>query len=66
MCLCTFEHFHFVYRAFVFFSSPIAKELVDHIKKDTTVLSRIGGLREVTVSYLFIYLFISSSINFVG
>ncbi|XP_031124657.1 SNARE-interacting protein KEULE-like isoform X4 [Ipomoea triloba] len=38
-------------KAFVFFSSPIAKELVDHIKKDTTVLSRIGGLREMNLEY---------------
>lgn len=34
-------------RAFVFFSSPIPKELINHIKKDTSVLPRIGALREV-------------------
>lgn len=34
-------------RAHVFFSSPISKELVAQIKKDSTVLPRIGGLREV-------------------
>lgn len=36
-----------VERAFVFFSSPISKELVMHIKRDTTVLPRISALREV-------------------
>lgn len=40
--------FH-LYRAFVFFSSPIPKELVSHIKKDGTVLTRISALREVAV-----------------
>lgn len=34
-------------RAFVFFSSPIARELVMEIKKDAQVLPRIGALREV-------------------
>ncbi|KAK3021183.1 hypothetical protein RJ639_045561 [Escallonia herrerae] len=34
-------------RAYVFFSSPIPKELVNRIKNDTSVLPRIGALREV-------------------
>ncbi|KAL0331383.1 UNVERIFIED_CONTAM: SNARE-interacting protein KEULE [Sesamum angustifolium] len=33
-------------KAFVFFSSPIAKELVSDIKGNGSVLSRIGALRE--------------------
>ncbi|CAI8587836.1 unnamed protein product [Vicia faba] len=41
-----------VYRkAFVFFSSPIARELVLEIKKDTLVLPRIGALREMNLEY---------------
>lgn len=40
-------------RAFVFFSSPIPKELVNHIKSDTSVLPRIGALREVNIFILF-------------
>nr|GMD75007.1 transport Sec1a [Ipomoea batatas] len=38
-------------KAFVFFSSPISKELVNHIKRDTSVLSRIGALREMNLEY---------------
>ncbi|KAF3448419.1 hypothetical protein FNV43_RR09132 [Rhamnella rubrinervis] len=38
-------------KAFVFFSSPISKELVGHIKKDPTVLPRIGALREMNLEY---------------
>ncbi|PNY04212.1 SNARE-interacting protein KEULE [Trifolium pratense] len=38
-------------KAFVFFSSPIAKELVMEIKKDTLVLPRIGALREMNLEY---------------
>ncbi|GAU46673.1 hypothetical protein TSUD_184610 [Trifolium subterraneum] len=38
-------------KAFVFFSSPIAKELVTEIKKDTQVLPRIGALREMNLEY---------------
>ncbi|XP_019172626.1 PREDICTED: SNARE-interacting protein KEULE-like, partial [Ipomoea nil] len=38
-------------KAFVFFSSPITKELVNHIKRDTSVLSRIGALREMNLEY---------------
>ncbi|XP_019252325.1 PREDICTED: SNARE-interacting protein KEULE isoform X2 [Nicotiana attenuata] len=38
-------------KAFVFFSSPIAKELVSYIKRDSSVLSRIGALREMNLEY---------------
>nr|GMD75005.1 SNARE-interacting protein KEULE-like [Ipomoea batatas] len=38
-------------KAFVFFSSPISKELVNHVKRDTSVLSRIGALREMNLEY---------------
>jgi hypothetical protein len=39
----------YLWRAFVFFSSPISRELVNLIKKDTTVLPRIVALKEVVV-----------------
>ncbi|EEF51007.1 SNARE-interacting protein KEULE [Ricinus communis] len=38
-------------KAFVFFSSPISKELVTHIKRDASVLPRIGALREMNLEY---------------
>lgn len=38
-------------KAYVFFSSPVSKELVSHIKKDTTVLNRIAALREMNLEY---------------
>ncbi|KNA14722.1 hypothetical protein SOVF_105040 [Spinacia oleracea] len=38
-------------KAFVFFSSPITRELVGHIKKDATVLPRIGALSEMNLEY---------------
>lgn len=38
-------------KAFVFFSSPISRELVAHIKKDATVLPRIGALIEMNLEY---------------
>jgi hypothetical protein len=38
----------------VFFSSPIQKDLVSQIKKDLSVLPRIGALSEVTLIFLFI------------
>ncbi|CAN4077887.1 unnamed protein product [Withania somnifera] len=38
-------------KAFVFFSSPIAKELVNYIKRDSSVLSRIGSLREMNLEF---------------
>ncbi|GAA0150901.1 membrane trafficking regulatory protein [Lithospermum erythrorhizon] len=36
-------------KAYVYFSSPIPKELVARIKNDTSVLPRIGALREVKI-----------------
>ncbi|XP_058763931.1 SNARE-interacting protein KEULE-like isoform X1 [Vicia villosa] len=44
-------------KAFVFFSSPIAKELVLEIKKDTLVLPRIGALREVKFCFCFLNIY---------
>ncbi|KAK4262652.1 hypothetical protein QN277_028188 [Acacia crassicarpa] len=38
-------------KAFIFFSSPVPKELVQDIKKDTKVLPRIGALREMNLEY---------------
>ncbi|KAJ8620084.1 hypothetical protein MRB53_028613 [Persea americana] len=38
-------------KAFVFFSAPVSKELVCHIKNDTSVLPRIGALREMNLEY---------------
>uniref|UniRef100_A0A2P2M8R7 SNARE-interacting protein KEULE-like n=4 Tax=Rhizophora mucronata TaxID=61149 RepID=A0A2P2M8R7_RHIMU len=38
-------------KAFVFFSSPISRELVNHIKKDSTILPRIGALKEMNLEY---------------
>ncbi|KAK8997843.1 hypothetical protein V6N11_012380 [Hibiscus sabdariffa] len=38
-------------KAFIFFSSPVQKELVNHIKADTSVLPRIGALREMNLEY---------------
>ncbi|KAL1812872.1 hypothetical protein DCAR_0625131 [Daucus carota subsp. sativus] len=38
-------------KAFVFFSSPISRELINYIKRDSTVLPRIGGLREMNLEY---------------
>lgn len=38
-------------KAFVFFSSPIPRELVNHIKRDGSVLPRIGALREMNLEY---------------
>ncbi|CAI9784481.1 unnamed protein product [Fraxinus pennsylvanica] len=38
-------------KAFIFFSSPVSRELVNHIKKDASVLSRIGALREMNLEY---------------
>ncbi|XP_022759267.1 SNARE-interacting protein KEULE-like isoform X3 [Durio zibethinus] len=38
-------------KAFVYFSSPISRELVAHIKKDSTVLPRIGALSEMNLEY---------------
>ncbi|XP_047972329.1 SNARE-interacting protein KEULE-like [Salvia hispanica] len=38
-------------KAFIFFSSPVSRELVAQIKKDGSVLSRIGALREMNLEY---------------
>ncbi|KAH7832846.1 hypothetical protein Vadar_000567 [Vaccinium darrowii] len=38
-------------KAFVFFSSPVPRELVSHIKKDGSVLARISALREMNLEY---------------
>ncbi|KAF5187505.1 Syntaxin-binding protein [Thalictrum thalictroides] len=38
-------------KAFIFFSSPVPKELVSLIKNDTSVLPRIGALREMNLEY---------------
>ncbi|KAK4743879.1 hypothetical protein SAY87_010191 [Trapa incisa] len=38
-------------KAFVFFSSTISKDLVTQIKRDGTVLPRIGALREMNLEY---------------
>ncbi|XP_056173579.1 protein transport Sec1a-like isoform X2 [Syzygium oleosum] len=38
-------------KAYLFFSSPVPKELINHIKCDTSVLPRIGALREVNLEY---------------
>ncbi|XWS49815.1 hypothetical protein CRYUN_Cryun12cG0035300 [Craigia yunnanensis] len=38
-------------KAFVYFSSPISRELVAHIKKDSTILPRIGALSEMNLEY---------------
>ncbi|KAL3743190.1 hypothetical protein ACJRO7_018485 [Eucalyptus globulus] len=38
-------------KAFVFFSSPISRELVAQVKRDSTVLPRIGALREMNLEY---------------
>uniref|UniRef100_A0A5B6YPL4 Putative SNARE-interacting protein KEULE-like isoform X1 n=1 Tax=Davidia involucrata TaxID=16924 RepID=A0A5B6YPL4_DAVIN len=38
-------------KAFIFFSSPVPRELVNHIKRDASVLARIGALREMNLEY---------------
>ncbi|KAJ8460228.1 hypothetical protein OPV22_033154 [Ensete ventricosum] len=38
-------------KAYVFFSSPIPKELIAYVKNDTSVLPRIGALREMNLEY---------------
>ncbi|CAI9771747.1 unnamed protein product [Fraxinus pennsylvanica] len=38
-------------KAFVFFSSPVTQELVNRIKRDRGVMSRIGALREMNLEY---------------
>ncbi|XP_054810101.1 SNARE-interacting protein KEULE-like isoform X1 [Prosopis cineraria] len=41
-------------KAFVFFSSPVSKDFIMNIKKDTMVLPRIGALREMNLEYFVI------------
>lgn len=38
-------------KSFVFFSSPVPREFVNQIKRDASVLSRIGALREMNLDY---------------
>ncbi|XP_044494083.1 protein transport Sec1a [Mangifera indica] len=38
-------------KAFVFFSSPLPKEFVNHIKSDSSLLPRIAALREMNLEY---------------
>ncbi|XP_019709523.1 SNARE-interacting protein KEULE isoform X2 [Elaeis guineensis] len=38
-------------KAYVFFSSPIPKELVSYVKNDTSVIPRIGALSEMNLEY---------------
>ncbi|XP_073525496.1 uncharacterized protein [Phyllobates terribilis] len=38
-------------KAFIFFSGPVPKELVNHIKSDSSVVSRIAALREMNMEY---------------
>lgn len=38
-------------KAYIFFSSSVPKELINHIKCDTSVLPRIGALRELNLEY---------------
>ncbi|XP_057462812.1 SNARE-interacting protein KEULE-like isoform X4 [Actinidia eriantha] len=53
--LPTFDAIYYVQptkeKAFVFFSSPVPRELVNQIKRDGSVLSRIGALREMNLEY---------------
>ncbi|XAR54995.1 hypothetical protein NMG60_11030359 [Bertholletia excelsa] len=38
-------------KAFVFFSSPVHREMINHIRQDGSVLARIGALREMNLEY---------------
>ncbi|XBI23128.1 hypothetical protein VPH35_064062 [Triticum aestivum] len=38
-------------KAYIFFSSPIPKELVTYIKNDSSVIPRIGALREMNLEF---------------
>ncbi|XP_019192558.1 PREDICTED: protein transport Sec1a-like [Ipomoea nil] len=38
-------------KAYVYFSTPVPKDLVNRIKSDTSVLPRIGALREMNLEY---------------
>ncbi|XP_042010654.1 SNARE-interacting protein KEULE-like isoform X2 [Salvia splendens] len=50
-CTKSMSNVLFFLRAFVFFSSPVSRELVAQIKKDGSVLPRIGALREMNLEY---------------
>jgi syntaxin-binding protein 1 len=39
-------------KAFVFFSSPVSRSLVNLIKKDMRAMKRIGGLKEMNLEYI--------------
>ncbi|XP_074321521.1 protein transport Sec1a-like [Silene latifolia] len=38
-------------KAFVFFSVPVPKELINHLKSDMSLVPRIGALREMNLEY---------------
>ncbi|GLT51926.1 hypothetical protein SLA2020_252970 [Shorea laevis] len=38
-------------KAYVFFSSPVPKDFINHIKSDSSVVPRIGALREMNLEY---------------
>jgi hypothetical protein len=43
-------------KAFVFFSSPVSRSLVNLIKKDMRAMKRIGGLKEVaSICHFYIF-----------
>lgn len=59
LCIFLFSIMSLLYlfsRAYIFFSSTIPKELVNHIKSDSSVLPRIGALREVNAIFTFLAL----------
>ncbi|XP_047320829.1 protein transport Sec1a-like [Impatiens glandulifera] len=45
-------------KAFIYFCSPIPKDLLGRIKNDTSIVPRIGALREVTIIICFTLKFI--------
>lgn len=53
-------------RAFVFFSSPVNKDLVALIKRDSSVLPRIGALSEVKNYYCSKFFNLLEIISFYG
>ncbi|KAG6435675.1 hypothetical protein SASPL_100550 [Salvia splendens] len=38
-------------KAYIYFSTPVPKDLVSHIKSDSSVMPRIGALREMNLEY---------------
>ncbi|MFS7942579.1 putative sec1-like protein [Helianthus anomalus] len=48
-------------KAFIYFSSPIPKDFVSKLKADSSVVPRIGALREVNITVVF---FLDSDIFF--